>query len=50
MKAYGESRRVDTSFLTLSLEAVEWAASEPCCFTPGERVPRNPLDKGMGGL
>jgi hypothetical protein len=38
MEAYGGIGCIATSFLTLSLEEVEWAASCPFCFTPGERA------------
>jgi hypothetical protein len=39
MKAYGG---VDVEIhisLTSALVGVEWSASRPCCFTPGERAP-----------
>jgi hypothetical protein len=41
---------VDHVFLTSALVRGEWSASRPCCFTPGRKSPRNPLDRRFGGL
>jgi hypothetical protein len=36
-------------FLTSALVGGEWSASRPCRFTPGERAPRYPFYRRLGG-
>jgi len=35
--------------LTPALDGDEWSVSLPGCFTPRERDPPYPLDRGLGG-
>jgi hypothetical protein len=49
MKAYGGVNVWIHIFLTLVLVGGEWSASRPSRFTPGERAPRYPLDRRLGG-
>lgn len=39
MKAYGGSRGIATSFLTLSLEEVEWELHTPAALLPEKESP-----------
>jgi hypothetical protein len=49
MKAYGRGDVQIHIFLTSVLAGGEWSASRPDRFTPGEKSPRYPLDKRLGG-
>jgi hypothetical protein len=43
-----ESRGIAHPFLTSALDSGEWSVSRPERFTPGEKSPRYPLDRGLG--
>jgi hypothetical protein len=50
MKTYwGIGGIAPNGFLTTALEGGEWSDSHPDRFTPGERAPRYPLDRRLGG-
>jgi hypothetical protein len=44
------SGSIGAPFLTTALDGGERSASRPCRFTPGDRAPRYPLDRRLGGL
>jgi hypothetical protein len=49
MKAYEGVDVYIHIFLTSAIAGGEWSASRSDHFTPGERAPRYPLDRRLGG-